>query len=444
MRKIVTYITIFIWLFAIVISCTEKDELTPKVEPGIYNIGKDLSAILDTKTRGIDSTNYQFDENYDYDYIYLHKIGTQEKLYIPVYDNCPTSTNGTCKGFRYRVIVDEDDNVTITPLNKDGDEYGTQTLTFNQNENCEFYFSSWKEDEWILPEEQIATGSWASDPDNSYYFYYRHKDINQEIYRSGNTYDYKNLDITGLTTNGDLYLTRACTAFSAVGLLYDKENPIKFGSQTLYPTNESKFAEIMGDSPQNWYIKIYMGGTCFPDHYNIETDKATNNHPNGYYSSGDVNKYEDGHISGQNFIKFSQREYGNVNTTYQGYGYLSYIGNQLFSPTKKDGEFTVYILIKHWFKEGTPSPEWIQSDLGALQTTIKGLSISPRNSNTYTLGVIIDIQEFKEAWDAAGGDEAQQAAEDAVSGSTSTTRSLSGTTVREVTIPGAKVIYDVY
>lgn len=56
-----------------VTSCTDKEESIRKVEPGIYYIGKDLNAVVSRiQTRGVNSDNYEFDTNYDYDYIYLH------------------------------------------------------------------------------------------------------------------------------------------------------------------------------------------------------------------------------------------------------------------------------------------------------------------------------------------------------------------------------------
>lgn len=430
MKRDITFITLFAWLFITAISCTDEKEKFQHVEPGVYNVGKDLSATHDGETRGI-GTDYQFDLNYEYDYIYLHKIGTEDKLYIPVHNNCENTGGTPCKGFRYRVEVDENGTATITPLDSDGQVYGTETLTLEEQETC--YFSSWENDEWVLPDSQIAEGKWGSYPNNeSYYFYYRDKEINKEIYRSGNTYDYHNLSIAELTTNGDLFLTRACSGFSAAGLLYDKESKTNDGfGGIIYPITSERFSQVMGDTPEKWYIKIYVGGTCFPDHYNIENNTASNTHPNGYYSSGDVDKFENGQIVGQEFLPFSQNVYGNIAERYQGYGYLSNVDNLLFSPVNGEAIY-IYILIKHWFKTGEPDVEWLTSDIGALQTTLTpGLEGTvPRHSNTYTLGVVIDINQFKAAWEAAGGDKGQEDLENSV-GKTSLTRSPSGAPVRE-------------
>ena len=134
-------------------------------------------------------------------------------------------------------------------------------------------------------------------------------------------------------------------------------------------------------------------------------------------------------------------------SAYQSYGYYTRENNQLFTPVIGQSEVNVYILVKHWTQEndpnGTlakPSSEWLKSDIGALQTTmVSDAKINPQNNNFYSLGLIMDLTQFKVAWDAAGGDGgATPLSEVAI------TRSPSGTLVREFTLENAKVICDVY
>lgn len=418
-------------------SCTDtdKEDAIKIVEPGIYYIETNLTPSLET--RGI-LDNQDFDTNYDPNYIYLHTIDSDDPgnyLELPVYDNCPNSEGGTCKGFRYRMVVDEDENATITPIDSNGD-YLTTSITLTAGQTC--YFSSCLSDNWALRENQISNDHWVSNPDNNYYFYYRDKSVNQEIYRSEG-----NLGISDLQMNGDLSIVRACAGFNVLGLFYDSSNKSEFGNSTTYLMSEERFVKIMGSSPDEWYIKIYIGGSCYPDQYNIETNTATNAHPNGYYSSGDGDKFEGGELDSQQYIAFAGNQYGTGSVTYQSYGYYTWSGNQLFTPVTGVSEVNVYILVKHWTQandpNGTlakPSSEWLKSDIGALQTTIVGdAKIYPQNNNFYSLGLIIDLTQFKAAWDANGGDNYSPS---------STTRSLSGAPVREVTIPGAKVVCDVY
>lgn len=413
-------------------SCTDKEDAIKIVEPGIYYIETNLTPSLET--RGV-LDNHDFDSNYDPDYIYLHAIDSDNYLELPVYDNCPNSEGGTCKGFRYRMVVEEDGKATITPIDSNG-EYLETSITLDANQTC--YFSSWSSDNWALEKGQISNEQWPSDPDNKYYFYYRDKNVNQEIYRSES-----NLEISDLQKNGDLTIVRACAGFNVLGLFYDSNSKSDFGNGTTYNMSEETFEKIMGSSPDDWYIKIYIGGSCYPDQYNIETNTATNSYPNGYYSSGDGDKFEGGQLDNQQYLPFSPNQYGTGSVTYQSYGYYTKTGNQLFTPVAGQSEVNVYILVKHWTQEndpdgepGSPSSDWLKSDIGALQTTmVSDGKISPQNNNFYSLGLIMDLTQFKAAWDANGGDNYS---------SSSTTRSLSGAPVREFKLENAKVICDVY
>lgn len=445
MKRIITFIIIFVCFFISFISCTDKDDTTTieQVEPGVYYVEMDLSPMVGFATKGVQDNN-NFDSKYDPDFIFLHKIGSDENLLFPVYNNCPNSSGGTCRGFSYRMEVDEDGNATITPKNADG-TYGSTSIKLSKDETC--YFSSWPTDDWQLNENQISKEQWASDPENPYYFYYRDKNINKEIYRSSN-----DLTIPDLRSNSELHIKRACAGFNVFGLFYDK-NSIKvndFDGETTYVMNRDTFFNVMGTYPEEWYIKIYIGGTCYPDHFNIENESATSNHPNGYYSSGDADKFNNNEIDNQQFLQFTGGSYSTGQIKYQSYGYYTKAateeqpGNHLFTPVKEKIPVNVYILIKHWSeKESSPTKEWLRSDIGALQTTIK--SVDTENNNFYTLGLIMDLTQFKKAWEAAGGDKGQEDAENAVSGSTSTTmtRSPSGAPVREFKLKDAKIICDV-
>lgn len=435
-----------------VASCTDNDDIR-KAEPGTYYVGKDLNAVVSSKqTRGIDPTDYDFDTNYDYDYIYLHKIGSAECIQIPVYDNCPNNTDETTctKGFRYRIEVDETGNATITPLDKEGNEIGDTSITFNANEQC--YFSSWPTDEWAMNDNQFSEEREAGQED-SYYLYYRDKEVNKEIYRSGEGNDYLNHDIVDLTTNGDLSLTRACANFTVTALIYDKENSnITATGMTEYITNAEDFKETMGDDPSNWYIKIYVGGECFATNHNIETGNVSTDHPNGYYSSGDAAKFEEGDIVGKKYLPLKQDLFSNATSAYQGFGYMSEPTNTLFSPVTGTSRAHVYLLIKHWTGPGEPDEAWLNSDSGALQTEIapQGTVYKPINANAYTTTLVLDLAVFKKAWeDNYGPLTLSTGSESSNTSSFAThstiTRSPSGEPVRSFTLPeDAIVIQEVY
>ena len=77
---------------------------------------------------------------------------------------------------------------------------------------------------------------------------------------------------------------------------------------------------------------------------------------------------------------------------------------QDFTPTTGDEEINVYILIKHWEGDGEPDEAWLTSDDNALFTkmNLTGYGkITPKNNNFYILGLLMDIRQFKKAWDNA-------------------------------------------
>lgn len=445
MKKILTFIMVCTCFFIYIVSCTDKDDATTieQVEPGVYNVEMDLSPMVEFATKGIKDNN-MFDTNYDPDFIYLHKIESDESLLFPVYNNCPDTEGGTCRGFAYRMVVNEDGSATITPRNADG-TYSSESITLSKEDKC--YFSSWPTDKWQLNENQISSEHWVDNSDNKYYFYYRDKNINKEIYRSSD-----NLTIPLLSSNSELVMKRACAGFNVLALFYDSKNKIVDDMDTssiTYELNRDSFFNIIGSYPEEWYVKIYIGGTCYTDLYNIENEEAKSSHPNGYYSSGDAGKFESEQIDNQQFLPFSGRKYLSGSTTYRSFGYYTQSGNNLLTPVAEEIPVNIYILIKHWLKENgetEPTDEWLKSDIGALQTTlVSGAIIEPKNNNFYTLGLLMDLTQFKNAWEAAGGDAGQKKLEDQYNSSTSTTmtRSPSGAPVREFTLKDAKVICDV-
>ena len=456
MKQFFIFYTLCSFLLLSVTSCTDKDESDQRVEPGIYYIGKDLNAIS-TKTRGINPDNFEFDTNYDYNYIYLHKIekdpeSEEECIKIPVYENCPSNTGTICnKGFRYRVEVDESGKATIIPLDKEGNAIeGSSSITLKDGEQC--YFSSWPTDEWAMNDNQFSEERWAGQ-NESYHLYYRDKEVNKEIYRSGNGPIYQSLTIKDLTTNGDLFLTRACATFTSAVLLYDKENKhTTLTGATEYTTDATDFVETMGDDPSNWYIKIYIGGKCFATNHNIETGELSTDHPNGYYSSGDATKFGEGDIVGKKYLPLSQDIFTNSKSVYQGFGYVSESTNTLFSPVTGTDQVHVYLLIKHWTGSGEPDETWLNSDIGAIQTEIApdGIVSTPSNSNAYITALVLDLAVFKKAWeDNYGPLTPSTGSESSNTSSFAThstiTRSPSGDPVRSFTLPeDAIIIQEVY
>lgn len=489
MKQIFIFFITCSFLLLSITSCKDKnnDVVTQRVEPGIYYVGKDLNAIVNqSTTKGI-TEQYEFDANYNDDVIYLHKISDTDSetdndcITIPIVNNnCPNGETGTCKGIRYRVDVDKLGKSTITPLDENEDPVtDAGTLQLEEGDQC--YFSSWPTDEWALQEGQWASQQWKGEED-AFYFFYREKNINKELYRSGKEGVLANLYINDLITNGDLDLTRVCAGFVLSTIIYDKrtysqedeENP-NTGS---YSYNEYFFTDMMGDSPNKWYIKMYLGGSCFPKSYNIKNwTEGNDQFSNGYYSTGDVEKFVSGEIVGQHFLSFKGKKYNSATVGYGGYGYLTANENVLFSPVTggDEDEMHVYVLIKHWTGSGTPGNDWLLSDVGALQTEITNGSVStkPTNSELIKIALLIEAEEFNKAWNngtlskgsSKNGDDAQndlilEAGIDPETGNkidsssssltsatynTAITRSPSGAPVRSFTLPkDAIIIQEVY
>lgn len=381
------------------------------LESGTYVVDRIVTTAPESK--GITSDNDGFNRNYDPEFIYLHEIGSDNKLLLPVY-YYECSQGNQCYGFRYQVQIDESGSVTIIPFDKDRELMET-SLVLDTEASC--YFSSWASDIWGLPD--------TSDPETDqveeregYYFYKRKNDLNKEIYRSQN-----NFTIDELLQNNSLRMTRACAGFNLVGLFYDSSQSSSFGGATYYFLDADKFERIMGSTPDKWYIKMYIGGPSFPAEYNIETLESTGKREDGgYYSSGDSTAFHNGSIDVSQYLKFSERTFASVQTVYGGQGYftsgttyndedeheLKTLGNHLFTPViGGDKEVHVYVLIKYWDKSGEPNEDWLKSDVGALQTEVNitgaqgSGAVIPVNNNFYTFGLLMDINQFKAVWEAS-------------------------------------------
>lgn len=404
-RHFLFFTTSLFLLLIIFTSCTEKDSPLEEVKPGSFTIEKMVQATKDdAESRGINNSNTDFDVVYDPDYVYLHIVGSEETVYIPVY-TFQCAENTTCKCFRYHIDVYEDGHAKLTPIKIDG-THSSESLTIPQGASC--YFSSVEESVWELEDDQIYR---KTDP--NHVLYRQKEEINKEIYRS-----IDNFSISQLTNNiDDLLMGRACAAFTALGLFYDAE---KLNNNPIIPIisfTDQEFKNIMGDTPDKWYIKIYIGGSPFVSGYNIGTqniqsDNVLNDY--GYYCTGPFSTNDtDNSKSNNQFVSFKDTYHGLSNYFLQCWGYHSSTNMRLLTPVLNDEKriLDVYILIKHWEGEGEPTTEWLTDDSDALYTrmNITG-DIYPYNNCFYTLGLLMDIRQFKKAWDAAQSSRASRTA----------------------------------
>lgn len=392
MKKHLLFFTTSLLLFLITtISCTDKGNPLEEIKPGSYTIETIVHAIKDeAESRGINNSNTDFDVVYDPDYIYLHIVGSEETVYIPLY-TFQCTENTTCKCFRYHIDVYEDGHAKLTPIKIDG-THASESLTIPKGASC--YFSSVEESVWKLEDDQIYR--------KTKHVLYRQKDgINKEIYRS-----IENFSIAQLTNNIDnLLMGRACAAFTVLGLFYDGDelNSNPDPEEEDVEITQEEFQAIMGSDFSKWYMKIYVGGKPFVNKYNFGTmtqETSNENETNyGYYSTGTFND----NFCNHEFQPFKRKKYGLGQYTLRCYGYYTASSARLLTPAlNKTTALDVYILIKHWEGEGEPSKEWLTDDSDALYTrmNITG-DIYPYNNCFYTLGLLMDIRQFKAAWEGA-------------------------------------------
>ena len=280
MKFLFTLLTVLTGSCLFMTSCTDNDVTnstsSKPVEPGVYYVAMNFYAEK-AATKGVNDQDQVFDTNYDYDYIYLHKINAGDEetatIELPVYE-CDGCDEGQ-KGIRYRICKYEDGHAVITPIDQNGDHIETSKITLDADDEC--YFSSWPTNEWKLDDEQID----ADSEGNNHFF--RNQENNKEIYRSEDTYT-----IDDLAKDGDLTIVRACAGFALAGMFYDStKKPVELPGNDvfIYSLEEEEFSAIMGD-PNDWYIKIYIGGQSFPNQYDIENGNEMQSAVNGYYSSG--------------------------------------------------------------------------------------------------------------------------------------------------------------
>lgn len=349
-------------------SCSEEinnSTTGSTIEPGTYIVGINLNMEVPL-TKGInygDNGNFSFNNEYSYDTIYLH-CG-EESIEIPVYDNanCPDG----CKGFTYKICTDEQ-KTTLTPIDKNGNE---SELSLEIKDNQLIYFSSSSEDVW----QATPNNNTESVPhDSSAKLYKRTEKNNAELFRSTD-----NFTIEDLQRGGQLNLKRICCGVTFF---------CTFTDRTDNELTAPKFKEVMGDVPENYKIKIYIGGSGFTNEYNISDQEGTENNFDVYYASG--NSFVEGEYGNTNAVPLRGGISEDENSR-SGYGYATIEKNELITPVLEDKTVKAYIYITH-------------GDL-TIYTEVAGLSVT--EGNFYRIGADIDIRELAAAfaeYEAASAD----------------------------------------
>lgn len=341
-------------------SCSEEIDNTTTgttAEPGTYIVGINLNMEVPL-TKGINYEEngvFSFDSNYSCDSIYLHN--GNKFISIPVSEIAECGEG--CKGFTYKICTDNG-QTTITPIKADGSE-SDEKLQIDSNDLT--YFSSSSKDIWHATE----SGAETVPHDASAKLYKRTQENNVELFRST-----ENLTVEALQNGGQLNMKRVCSGFTFF---------CTFTDRTDNELTEEDFEEHMSASPEDFYIKIYIGGPAFTDTYNVTTQKGNENATDRYYASGDSFKKNDY----GNTDPVSLRDSISSNLHGLGYGYATLEGNELITPISRNGSTVVgYIYITHNN----------QTVYTRVQTTVY-----VEEGNFYRIGADIDILELKEAFD---------------------------------------------
>ena len=371
MKKISFLLTLCLLLF----SCSENEaDITPtNVEPGTYIVGINLNTETPL-SRGVDydetENEFKFTDTYDYNFIYLHKETGDEAIQIPVYEQIECEDGQTCKGFRYKLSVDEYGNATITPLDNDGNEIEENgTLSLKADEKV--YFSSWKTQTW----ENEKSSSTVPNEESSV-LYRRVREKNVELFRNGSAYDDGPvfLSIADLKDSGQLELKRVCSGFSFLCVFTDRTD-----NEGL---TRNEFYNYMGDYPENYYLKIYLGSS-FVGTYDISTQTGTEQ---GFYATGDSYNEDYGN---NDYVPLRGEIVSNEHNA--GFGYSTLEGNELIAPIDTDEGLTAYIYIIHKGTDGS-----IDADKALYYTLLIG---DVQENYFYRIGADIDIRELAAAFE---------------------------------------------
>ncbi len=380
MKKYLSFIFCYLCCILLFVSCTKDTEKDGTSQPFAKAIEMIVHTVKDEPTdvsqsRGISSKYNDFDLVYDPDVIYLHIVGSDAAVKIPLYNKICSSE--VCKCFSYYLEKFEDGSARITPLLEDGTPAST---SLDIPAGSKLYFSSIEEAIWELPVTENREG---------YTFYQRNKDVNIEVYRS-----VENFSIDQLAGDIEsLIMGRACAGFNVFTLFYDGDEYDKATDNDEEITLEpGEFETIMGSPLSTWYIKLYIGGSALTDVYDLGTMTSVDEDASGYYSTGN--------IGADYFVPFFYKKSSIDDYSVKCYGYYTSNGDQLLVPTTGE-EMNIYVLIKHWEGDGEPGADWLASNENALYTEIDLDHYShPINNKFYTFGLFMSIQWFKKAWDS--------------------------------------------
>ncbi|HJD09737.1 MAG TPA: hypothetical protein H9922_01065 [Candidatus Phocaeicola caecigallinarum] len=314
-------------------SCQDDEDTNiSTIKPGTYSADIIVNSESGSTnySRGINVEKGIFTSTYEQDYIYLHRVKSNdnngnktytelESLCIPMEKDC-----GEDKCFNIQVIVKDNNTYTITTKNEKG---ASQSITLNEDE--EIYFSTMEGGEWssqTLPNESPIEGQIFKQPSDEAGVKSR-EILKSEFYTGSQLSEL----ITGDTQYIDL--TRHVTGFK-IYILFTNANVTEDQPHTITIGEWNEVLELEGEKTfENFKIKIYFGPN-FAQWYDILNDKSEGF---GYYASNN-----------QTYVSFEEVNQTYNNIAYTGYGYNT--TNTLLSPLylgAPNEEFRIYMCIKY-------------------------------------------------------------------------------------------------
>lgn len=398
MRKnIISIIAIFIGIITFT-GCSNNDEFFTEdenketVTPGVYSTDLVVSSneggkIENATTRGLDTENGQFTNEYPYDYIYLHRAddltGEDHKsIRIPLDRNVDYCDS--CKAIHLEVeVLDGETGGYIIRA-------GNEEMSLSDED--EVYFSTIPDTYW--------TSDIATETPHGYVTFFQTEGINTELLRStsngiysdDDTYvpsNYTKQQLIELITSGtpQISMTRHCTAFR-VALMFTTNF---YGSYQIM--NEQHWLEVMGHdefySVNNFYIKLYLGPN-FCHRYNLEKNTVPSDDQGGFYVT-----------NRNNYQQFGRSDYafeGGGSNLWSGYGYETDDDNFLIAPLNKNsnlGAFSLYVYIKHYPTGQTPD---LISDEGSVWLEIPVKDFKLIANRVHYISITLNAEELKDAF----------------------------------------------
>lgn len=386
MKKVLSFIASSIILLFGACSSEDNDNISQGAATSNKIYASDLVLATekgngtDISTRGLNSEDGLFTNEYPYDYIYIHSADDKKNteghkyLKIPLQD---VVFCNDCQGIHLEMeVLDESEGGGYIIRNKDGEE-----IRLAEGESV--YFSTIESSYW-------NANSAATSPISDSPVYIQDNTVNKELLKSAYTYTKQDLIDLLSEEQPDIPMERHCTAFRTYFM---------FTELDLYAGNipsEGIWNQLLGGeqySPDHYFIKLYLGPN-FTGEYNVFDDEVSNPTEKGFYVTNE-GKYVPFTLS-----SYTTESGNSGSKIYQGYGYLTEYGNFLMAPLNTHlpaSEFSVYAFIKYAEDPENLPEDFYTSDEGAIWFQFKVPDMTLQTNRVHYVIIQVDVNSLKNA-----------------------------------------------